>query len=315
MNYKLSRREFGQLVLAGTVVSGLSYLANKALAETPSLDIVGIGSGPIINASQTAIPEVNTTELDNTASNSVSTDISVPTDMNVDLVLQSLITGKAQVLGDKNTPLLGPNQILSGFTSLSNGTLVLAVTPITTSRRQATPTHITFLDTPAKTLIVSGLKQNQQLGSLLGTNDGRLIGLVGKKNGTPPITLVDINLQTGEITPIDKFKFPKDERSGNLAQCPDGKLYTTLLGLDGDTTLVQLDSNQKSPIRLAQLKLNGQAWNNGLQSLVCSATGQLLGFGAMRYETPNAVYNVDKQSGNMTRLQDFNASQITLARG
>ncbi|MBD2532332.1 hypothetical protein H6G97_23230 [Nostoc flagelliforme FACHB-838] len=314
MNYKVSRRQFGQLVLAGTVVSGLSYLANKSLAETPSLDIVGIGSGPIINASQTAIPEVNTTELDNTASNSVSTDIGVPKDMNVELVLQSLITGNAQVLGDKSTPLLGPNQILSGFTSLSNGTLVLAVTPITTSRRQATATHITFLGTPAKTLIVSGLKPNQQLGSLLGTNDGRLIGLVGKKNGTPPITLVDINLETAEITSIDKFKFPQDERSGNLAQCPDGKLYTTLLGLDGDTTLVQLDSNQKKPIRLGQLKFNDRKWNNGLQSLVCTTTGQLLAFGAMRYETPYAVYSVDKNSGNMTRLQYFDTTLIALAR-
>ncbi|BDI14862.1 hypothetical protein ANSO36C_06640 [Nostoc cf. commune SO-36] len=297
MSFKLSRRQFGQLALTGTVVSGLSYLANKALAQTPSLDldIVGIGSGPIINPSQTAIPEVNTTELDNTASNTISIDTNVPTDINVELVLQSLITGKSQVLGDKSTPLLGPNQILSGFTSLSNGTLVLAVTPITTSRRRATPTHITFLGTPAKTLIISGLKQNQQLGSLLGTNDGRLIGLVGKKNGTPPITLVDINLQTGEITPIDKFKFPKDERAGNLAQCPDGKLYTTLLGLNGGTTLVQLDPNQKRPIRLGQLKVDGKEWNNGLQSLVCSATGQLLAFGAMRYETPYAVYSVDKK--------------------
>ncbi len=86
------------------------------------------------------------------------------------------------------------------------------------------------MGTPIKTLIVSGLKQNQQLGSLLGTNDGRLIGLVGKKNGTPPILLVDINLQTGEISSINKIKFPNDERVSNLAECPDGKLYTSLVG-------------------------------------------------------------------------------------
>ncbi|MEH1967156.1 hypothetical protein [Nostoc sp.] len=310
MSYKLSRRKFGQLALAGTVVSGLSYLTNRALAETPSLNIVGIGSTPIITTDQTTIPEVNTTELDSTAPDNVSTDIKP-----VGLVLQSLITGKAQVLADKSTPLLEPNEIVSGFTSLSDGTLVVAITPITTSRRQATPTRITFLGTPVKTLIVSGLKQNQQLGSLLGTNDGRLIGLVGKKNGTPPIRLVDIDLQTGEISSISKVKFPNDERVSNLAECPDGKLYTSLVGLNGDTTLVQLDSNQKKPIRLGQLKVNGQAWNNGLQSLVCSATGQLLAFGAMRYETPNAVYSVDKNSGNMTRLQDFDTTQITRARG
>ncbi|MDZ8137385.1 MAG: hypothetical protein RM049_19125 [Nostoc sp. DedQUE04] len=310
MNYKLSRRRFGQLALAGTVVSGLSYLTKKALAETPSVNIVGIGSSPIVTIDQTAITEVNTTELvENTALNSVSTDIKP-----VGLVLQSLMTGKAQVLTDKSTPLLEPNEILSGFTSLSDGTLVVAITPVAISRRQATFTRITFLGTPVRTLILSGLKPNQQLGSLLGTNDGRLIGLVGKKNGTPPIRLVDINLQTGEISSISKVKFLDDERISNLAECPDGILYSSVVGEYGETTLVQVDPNQKKPIRLGQLKLNGQAWNNGLQSLVCSATGQLLAFGAMRYETPNAVFIVDKNSGTMTRLQDFDSAQITRAR-
>ncbi|MDZ7969739.1 MAG: hypothetical protein RM368_33150 [Nostoc sp. DedSLP03] len=310
MNYKLSRRRFGQLALAGTVVSGLSYLTKKALAETPTVNIVGIGSSPIVTIDQTAITEVNTTELvENTALNSVSTDIKP-----VGLVLQSLMTGKAQVLTDKSTPLLEPNEILSGFTSLSDGTLVVAITPVALSRRQATPTRITFLGTPVRTLIVSGLKPNQQLGSLLGTNDGRLIGLVGKKNGTPPIRLVDINLQTGEISSISKVKFLDDERISNLAESPDGILYSSVVGAYGETTLVQLDPNQKKPIRLGQLKVNGQAWNNGLQSLVCSTTGQLLAFGAMRYETPNAVFIVDKNSGNMTRLQDFDTAQITRTR-
>lgn len=374
MSYKLSRRQFGQLVLGGTIVSGLSYLTNKASAQTPSFKIIGIGSGSIITTDQTTIPEVNITELNSAAPNIVTTDIK-PVGLGLVLesvVLQSLNTGKVQLLSplisqilaesgtalvesndalssitslsddiltdritsllesddtlsdstslingkvDPVTPLIEANETLSGLTSLSDGTLVVAATPVSTSTKQATLTRITFLGTPVKTLTVSGLKQNQQLGSLLGTIDGRLIGLVGKKNGTPPITLVDINLKTGEISSLTKIKFPNNERVSNLAQCPDGKLYTSLVGLNGDTTLVQLDSNQKNPIRLAQLKLNGQAWNNGLQSLVCSATGQLIAFGALRYETPNAVYSVDKKSGNMTRLQDFDAAQITLARG
>ncbi|MEH2442299.1 hypothetical protein CDG77_02915 [Nostoc sp. 'Peltigera membranacea cyanobiont' 213] len=315
MNYKFSRRHFGQLALAGTVASGLSYLGNKAFAQTPSLNIpnlniVGIGSSSIITTDQTVVPEVNITESDDSTAPNIVPTVTKP----VGLVLQSLITGNSQVLEDKSTPLLEPNEILSGFTSLTDGTLVVAITPVTTSRRQAALTRITFLGTPVKTLIVSGLKRNQQLGSLLGTIDGRLIGLVGKKNGTPPIVLVDIDLQTGEISPISKVKFPNDERVSNLAECPDGKLYTSLVGLNGDTTLVQLDSNQKKPIGLAQLKVDDKAWNNGLQSLVCSATGQLLAFGAMRYEIPNAIYSVDKSSGNMTRLQNFDTTQITLAR-
>lgn len=382
MSFKLSRRHFGQLVLGGTIVSGLSYLSNKTLAQTPSFKIVGIGSGSIISTDQTVSSEVDTTELNSITANVVPTNIK-PVGLGLVLdsfILQSLNTGRVQllspvvtqILAERGTalvqsndtlssfavlsddtiaqldtalgkvddilsnlgsltngvvlnqspnqspnqvrPLVETNETLSGFTCLSDGTLVVAATPVTTGRKQATSTRITFLSTPVKTLIISGLKQNQQLGSLLGTNDGRLIGLVNKKNGTPPITLVDIDLQTGEISTISKVKFPNDERASNLAQCPDGKLYTSLVGLNGDTTLVQLDSNQKTPIRLAQLKLNGKAWNNGLQSLVCSATGQLLAFGAQRYETPNAVYSIDKNSGNMTRLQDFDAAQITLAR-
>ncbi|MEH1789345.1 MAG: hypothetical protein V7L23_28140 [Nostoc sp.] len=307
MGYKLSRRQFGQLVLAGTVVSGFSYLTNKALAQTPSLNIVGIGSTPI-TTDPTAIPEVNTTELYSTHQNSVTTDIKP-----VGLVLRSFITGKAQVIADNSTPLLEPNEILSGFTSLRDGTLVVAITPVTTSRRKATPNRLTFLGaSSAKTLIVSGLNENQQLGSLLGTNDGRLIGLVGSKNGVPPITLVDINLKTGAISPLSQITIPKDERVSNLAECPDGKFYTSLLGFHGETSLVQLGSNQEKPIVLAQLKVDGQAWNNGLQNLVCSGTGQLLAFGAMRYQTPNAVYSIDKKSGNMTRLENFDVTQIAL---
>ena len=63
MSYKLSRRKFGQLALAGTLVSGLSYQTNKAFAQTPSLKIIGIGSSPIISTDKTDSPEVNTTEL------------------------------------------------------------------------------------------------------------------------------------------------------------------------------------------------------------------------------------------------------------
>ncbi|MEH1983703.1 MAG: hypothetical protein V7L27_31315 [Nostoc sp.] len=311
MGYKLSRRQFGQLVLAGTVVSGFSYLTNKVLATTPTLNIVGIGSTSI-PTDPTAIPEVKKTESYPNHPNSVTTDMNP---VGLELVLRSLTTGSTQVIADNGTPLLEANEILNGFTSLKDGTLVVAITPVITSRRKAIPTRLTFLGTPVKTLTVSGLNENQQLGSLLGTNDGRLIGLVGNKNGTPPITLVDIDLQTGAISPLSQITIPKDERVRNLAECPDGNFYTSLLGRHGETSLVQLGLNQEKPIVLAQLKVDGQAWNNGLQNLVCSGTGQLLAFGCMRYRPPNAVYNIDKKSGNMTRLENFDVTQIALARG
>ncbi|MEH1769168.1 MAG: hypothetical protein V7K76_27265 [Nostoc sp.] len=312
MGYKLSRRQFGQLVLAGTVVSGFSYLTNKVLATTPTLNIVGIGSTSI-PTDPTAIPEVKKTELYPTHPISVTTDMKP---VGLELVLRYLTTGSTQVIVDNGTPLLEANEILNGFTSLRDGTLVVAITPVATSRRKATHTRLIFLSASSvKTLRVSGLNENQQLGSLLGTNDGRLIGLVGDKNGTPPITLVDVDLQTGTISPLNEITIPKDERVRNLAECPDGNFYTSLLGRHGETSLVQLGLNQEKPTVLAQLKVNGQAWNNGLQNLVCSGTGQLLAFGATRYNPPNAVYNIDKKSGNMTRLENFDVTQIALLPG
>ncbi|MHC5720295.1 MAG: hypothetical protein ACYTX0_51765, partial [Nostoc sp.] len=133
----------------GTLVSGLSYQTNKAFGQTPSLKIIGIGSSPIISTDQTDSPEVNTTELNSITPKNVATDIKP-----VGLVLQSLITGKAELLTNKSTPLVESNETLSGFTSLSDGTLVVAITPVSTSRKETTPTRITFLSTPVKTLIV-----------------------------------------------------------------------------------------------------------------------------------------------------------------
>ncbi|MBG1260941.1 hypothetical protein, partial [Nostoc commune] len=100
MNYKLSRRHFGQLVLGGTIVSGLSYVSNKTLAQTPSFKIVGIGSGSIISTDQTVIPEVDTTELNSITANIVPTNIK-PVGLGLVLdsfILQALNTGKVQLL-------------------------------------------------------------------------------------------------------------------------------------------------------------------------------------------------------------------------
>jgi len=67
----------------------------------------------------------------------------------------------------------------------------------------------------------------------------------------------------------------------------------------GETNLVRLSSRGPQATTLATLTLNGNVWDNGLQSLVL---GQLLAFGAPRYETPNRLYSIAPVSGAMSEL-------------
>lgn len=279
----LTRRRFGCLAIAGTAVAGLGYLTNKTLAETPALVLYGARPD-----SQAGV-----------------------------IVLQSLdvTTGVVQ---DLTTAALQLGEKLLGFTSLANGTLVLAIGPVITGKKENASTRLVFLGmAPINSLPVLKLEKQQALESLLGLNDGSLIGLVNKKNGGPPVDLVNIALNTGEISLIDKIKLPKTERFANLTQSPNGTIYTTVVGQEGETSLVQLDLGQGKYIIIKQLKLNGKIWDSGLSDLAsspASSANQRFLLGAPRYETPNKLYRVDISTGAMTWLRDFDVTKITAPR-
>ncbi len=315
MNQRLTRRRLGQLAIAVTTLAGLNYLANKTFAQTQNLMLIGVSIGTAISFNDAP------TELDNPDVDSDdvlrTTILSTPRQ----LVLQSLdvVTGQVQLLTipqflEDGTPILESNEQLSGFTSLLDGTLVVAITPVSTSNNENTPTRLTILSTPPKAVTVSGLNQQEALQSLLVTNDGGLMGIVLKKNSTPPVRLVDIDIQTGKIAANGMVQLPNNQRFITLSECPDGTIYTITTGQDGNTNLVKLDQEQKQAIILGQLSLNGSDWNNGLHSLVCSGAGQLLALGAPRYESPNSVYSVDMSNGNMTALTPFDVVKFTIAR-
>ena len=317
MNQKLTRRRFGQLAIASTATAAavLAAIANKTFAQASNLVIVGVRLGP--PSTDDADTNLNSTTVDSTE-NSTTTASTAQ-----ELVLQSLDVGTgqvltlttSQVLQGGTTPILQVGEELSGLTSLADGTIVLAINPASTSNKGDTPTRLTFLGTSPKVVTVSELNKQEKIESFVRTNDvNRLLGLVVKKNGTPPVKLVNINVQTGAISNNNDFTLPANVRFSNLAQCPDGKLYMTAVGKQGETSLVQLDQAEKKPITLAQLSFNGEVWNNGLQSLVCSLGGQLIAFGARRYETPNYLHTVDVGNGVMTRLTQFDVAQITIAR-
>ncbi len=309
MNHKLTRRRFGQLAIAGTAATGLAYFANKTFAQTPSLVVIG-ADGRITSTDNAATTEVNSSEVDTPVADSTgaaSTTHSV--------VVQSLNVTTGEIQTVLQTPaILQSHEQFTGLTYLSNGTLVLAITPVSTSKKGGNPTRLTILGTSPTTVTVTGLKKQEKLESLVGTNQGGLLGLVVKKNGTPPVKLVDIDVQTGKINFTEKVKLPGNERFANLVQCPDGKLYTSTVSKQGETSLVQLELGKKKAISKVQLRFNDSTWNNGLQSLVCSLGGQLLALGALRYESPNYLHIVNPSTGAMTRLIPFDVAKTTIAR-
>jgi hypothetical protein len=92
-----------------------------------------------------------------------------------------------------------------------------------------------------------------------------------------------------------------------LALCPDGTPYAASVDSRGETSLIQLDTGHSQI-----LTSGGDVWNNGLASLVCSGTDQLIGLGAPRYQTPNALYVIDPSTGVMTKVRDFDTATLAL---
>jgi hypothetical protein len=279
MMLKLTRRRFGQIALTSAAAAGLGYLANKTVAQTPNLLIYG--ARPVTQAGKIVVQTLNVT---------------------------------ANVIQDVTSVPIESGEKLTGFTFLANRTIVLSIsTVLGGKKKKENATRLVFVGTAPKTLTVSGLKKEDTLESLLGLKDGSLIGLVIKKNGRPPVNVVSIDTNNGRINVIDKIKLPQTERFSNLAQCPNGKIYTTAVGRLGDTRLVQLDLGQGKVIPLSQLKFDNKVWNNGLNSLICSPGSQLLAFGAPRYESPNKVYIVNPTNGVMTLLvKGFNVAEIAI---
>ncbi|MBV9174527.1 MAG: hypothetical protein JOZ81_31080 [Chloroflexi bacterium] len=317
----ITRRRAIRLALTGGVAVASTAIALSgsvasivAQQSSTTVRLLGVTSGPVPTTSDT--PEVPTTELDSAGSPATAA-LPVPIILNsLDLSsgqIQLVPTPQAMPTGE---PILQSDEALTGLTTLADGTVVVSISPVVGATNETTPTRVTLLRNPPVALSVAGLKKDEQLGDLVGTSDGRLLGLVMKKNGTPPAQLMDIDLTTGNLSLVDKIHLPQDRRFRTLTLCPDGSLYTTAVDDAGDTVLVQLDLTQKKPVDTALLTSNGAAWDSGLASLMCGGGSppQLYALGAPRYVSPFAVYAVDPATGAMTKLRDFDVAAATLAR-
>ncbi|MDF5732588.1 MAG: hypothetical protein PUP92_32485 [Rhizonema sp. PD38] len=302
MKEKLTRRQFGHLAMATTAVAALSTFANKAFAQTQNQTILGVRPGSITNT-------VNTDQTASLIENVVTATQSIVVESvvvdSIDLVQPSDNRGLEVETPLTTTPVLEFGEQLSGFASLSDGTLVVAATKFAQSNTASQPTRLIFLSASPKTQTVLGLNQQEALESLVLLSDKTLAGLVTNKNGTPPVRLVNINPQTGEIT--DRRELPENQRFTNLVECPDGNLYAIAVERNGETSLVQINNGQSTP-----LYFNDQAWNSGFSDLVCSSSNQLFALGARRYELTKYLHAIEKNTGVITRLRDFDVAKITI---
>jgi hypothetical protein len=317
MTHRLTRRHFVVLVGAGAVAVASNGFVDQTRAQPTDLVVLGVKPGPVPTTND--IPTSDTTEVDTMAG--ASTSSAATASVSLPILVQSLnvTTGQIQTLAapqafPDGTPILGTDESLTGITTLADGTIVLTIVPTIGSRNEASPPRIVMLSTPPKVLSISSLKKNEQLESVVLNTTGGLLGLVMKKNGTPPATLIAIDPVTGVTRRMSKVHLPGARRVRTLAQCPDGSLFATAVEPSGDTILVQLAPTVNDVVRLS---MGGVAWNNGLVSLMCSGTTggtthQFIAFGAPRYVTPNALYSIDASSGVMTKLQDFDVAQVTL---
>lgn len=317
MTHTLTRRRLVQLMAASTVAGAGSRFAGsrfagKIVAQAADLVVLSVTAGPI--PTTTAVPEVGTTEGDSAGVPSTGS-------LAVRVLVQSIdvTTGQVQTVPTPQAlphgaPVLNSIEAVTGFTTLADSTIVLAITPVSGSKYETAPTRLTLLRTPPMVLTVSGLAKGEELESVVADTEGGLLGLVTRKNGRPPARLATIDLVTGAISTVNRIHLPATWPFRSLTQCHDGTLYTTAVEKYGGTMLAHLDLGQKTPLALVRLTVGGMAWNNGLESLVCSRAGQLLAFGAPRYVTPNALYAVDRGSGAMTKLRTVDSAKVALSR-
>lgn len=351
-NHKFSRRRFAQLTIASSTLVGLGYFAQRTIAQTtdattPVISATGTLTTVIFGVlpaypNATNQPQVvandkssliNSTDSGDgteaftakaTATSAVGSTVTVKPARELVVNSLDLTTDLTKVSQSKPTSIgislngdvasLQPYKQVSGLAALSGGKFVVATNPIDVQKK-GNPTRITVSQGDStRTLDISGLNKQDRLESLAGTNSDQLFGLVVTSNGKRNARLVAININTGVVDYTERVLLPGNERFATLTQCSDGTMYTTSVASSGLTTLVQLDLNQKKPVSLAQLSLDGNPWISGLKSLACSGAGQIYALGSGRYEIINSLFLIDPKTGKMTRLREFQAVKMTFMR-
>ncbi|MBO3461598.1 hypothetical protein G7B40_026930 [Aetokthonos hydrillicola Thurmond2011] len=278
----MKRRQFIQNIVAGTAATSvLVNLGKKAHAydfPVPSQSLYGVRA------------------VDNTAQmfslNLTNSSVNDLTAQNLELTLQ-------------------PNERISGFTVLADGRVVVATSPATTSQNPKPSRLLCFSDAlPA----LQGLDKNSTIESLCAPKGGGILSIISLNQGTPPFKLAKIDLKTGQVSFINNFSLPENQRFSNLTQCPKGHLYATNISGQGSVKIVQIFLDQGTYKTLSELRYNGKPLSNDVQSQAYSPldNGTFV-LANPTYQSTSSVFWVNEETGVLELVTSFAADKIAFA--
>lgn len=328
MNLRLRRRRFGQLVLASAATTVLANLAaKKTVAQQSPAVIYGVSLTP---ASKSITEDL----ADDGAANKTPGIILQSVDLATN---QELLTAEIseQTVQNKQEPtetinkafiIKKPCERVTGFTALSDGTFVVAVSAAT--KKGDFSRFILFgqdsKKSSTKGLKAQKIKKNNTVESLLAIQKDQLISIVSLNRGRPPFELAVIDSKSGQVDSGDGLDLPNllpFQRFSNLAQSADGTIYATNVDSEGVPTLVQFDLVNKSAItgrgriiKLVQLSFKNRLLENDLASLAFSPSGQLFALADPTYEGTNSLFTVELNTGEMKLLRKFAVDKIAFSK-
>ena len=317
MNLRIRRRRFGQLALASVTTAAIANFATKTFAQQPK-QIVGVR---LSSSSKKDLSSLLTLTSSDAANNTpeitlVSLDLGTGVEKLLsNVVSQTVDNAITSIRPTNNAVSIRRDERLTGLTSLSNGTIIVASVGSVFSQLIFTDINSSQAK---RALNVSGFQNNlSTLESLLATKGDQILSLVSLNQGTPPFSLAIIDSNTGVVTFGEKLGLPDlqtSARFSNLTQRQDGTIIASTIRQEGSTSLVQLDLNNKQIINLPELRLDNKPLTNDLLGLAFSPSDQLYAIANPKYEATNSLYIVNVNTGEMTLLSKFNAAKITFTR-
>jgi len=324
---RLKRRRFGKLALASAATTLLSSVATKSAAQQPPLTIYGVrltsASSRITEDLADASTANKTPGIILQAVNLVQNQEVLTTEITEQIVQNQQETTETI---NKAFVIKKPSERITGFTALSDGTFVAAVSAAT---RRGDFSRFILFNEDGKRSIPKGLKarrikKKNTVESLLAIQNNQLLGIVSLNQGQPPFELAVINSRSGQVdsgASLGLPDLPLNHRFSNLAQSADGRIYATAMDSEGIPTIVQLDLQNRSQItgkgkliKLVQLSFNGRFLKSDLASLAFSPSGQLFALADPTYEGTNSLFIVDLKTGEMKLLRKFAVDKIAFKK-
>lgn len=288
---KLNRRQFNQLLMAGTAVATIGLPAEQAFAQGRSV-LRGLRMRPMM---------LNDDDDEEMVSQTINLE-------------NGEINQRTQLRTAEGTPtLLRRNERLSGLTSLAKGNLLIVTTRGVPGEPEVV-SRLMLSNGSSQNLAIKGLGENHTVESVLANKDDSVLSIVSLNSGIPPFRLATLDAKTGQAILLEGFNFPPSTRFGNLTQCPNGMIYGTALGQEGSVRLVQLDIQNQQIIDLPLLRFGQRTLSNDLKSLTCSETGKLFALADPIKRGNNLLLTVDIGTGAMNLVKEVDTEKITFSR-